>query len=252
MLELFRTLTERVDTWGVWKNADASLRGEGDVDSSGSEAAAPAVFDAFAGWAAARGHTVAARCGHSPGLSIMVAAAETHRELVQLDLWHRAYFRGAEILDWRRVLPLMELDQRGFRRLRRGAEGVVLMLFNGMLRGGRPDREALARKDVGELLTADPDGAAEAVAALSLPRSVAAVARAVKDGGWDRGAAVSAEAAILARALRDPSALIRRVAFRAAKVRCPVVAALEERRRTPSPFDEWVEEVARSHEVVAL
>ncbi|HEV2756066.1 MAG TPA: hypothetical protein VG318_09860 [Actinomycetota bacterium] len=252
LLGLFQSLTERVPEWGVWKNAEASLRGEGDVDSSGPEAAAPVVFEAFAGWARAGGAGAAVRCPHSPGLTIMVAAGRNQPELLQFDLWHRAHLRAAEVLDWRRILPLMEMDERGFRRSRRGAEGVLLMLFNGMRRGGRPDAAALERKHVRELLVEDPGGVPAAVAALGLPRSVEAVAAAVVAGKWDRPAALTVEAGMALRALRRPLSVSRRLAFRARPTPCAVIAALAHRREVPSRLDRWLEEVAASHEVVRL
>jgi hypothetical protein len=83
----------------------------------------------------------------------------------QLDLVDEPPFRGSRLFSADQLRPLMVVDERGFRRIRDGAEGFFLLLYKGMPRGGRPDWLSIKRYRVIEKLTSDWSGA-EATAAL--------------------------------------------------------------------------------------
>jgi hypothetical protein len=146
----------------------------------------------------------------------------------------------------------MEIDERGFRRVRPGAEGVILLTQNGMRWGGRPDPEGLARKRVRELLRSDPDGV-RAAARLFGPASGALLAGAhsVVAGSWNRPAMVAVEAWAVLRALLAPHVLVTRLWAKRVKKRCPVLRSIcSSGRRVPSDVGAWLRAVERDHELL--
>lgn len=248
LLELFRSMTERFDSWAVWKNADSALRGEGDTDSSGPRTLTSPVFEEFGRWARSNGARATILCSHTPGLSIMVGVFPDRTELVQFDLWHESHLRGTQLFDWEQLVPLMELDPRGFRRLRPGAEGLLLLLFNGTKIGGRRNDEAIERKNIRTLLAGDPDGVALAVETLRLPRQTQEAAAAVSTLNWNRKSMIQMEGVLLGRAIVNPTLLFARLRFRA-RSRCPVTTALGQQRRAPASVTPWMREMERGHVV---
>jgi hypothetical protein len=249
-LPLLRRLTERFPTWAVWKNVDSALTGHGDVDSLADPACWPAIEAEFRGWAAAHGLTHVIVCRHVPQGPHFLAFGPATRHLVQLDVKARATFRGSTLVDWRQLLPLCERDPRGFRRVRPGAEGVIKLLSNGTLSGGRMDAEALEKKRVAELLAADPEGVARTArlfgpAAGALRRGADAVVR----GGWDRPAMRAVEAWCLVRAVAEPGTLLSRAGFKyRGRKRCPVIRTIRhDDRRVPDDVEAWMREVRRTH-----
>ena len=143
----------------------------------------------------------------------------------------------------------MRLDPRGFRRLRPGAEGVLLLLAEGVRRGGRPP-STVAAEGIAGLLREDPEGAEQAAAALGpRGRHVLAAARALADGRWNRPELVSLELKSAARLL-FPRELARCFARDARGLRpCDLMKALEAERLVPGDRDRWLAEVGRSHAV---
>ena len=249
-LPLLRRLTERFPAWAVWKNVDSALRGHGDVDSLADPACWPEIEAEFRAWAAAQGLNRVIVCRHVPQGPHLLAFGPGTRHLVQLDVKERATFRGSTLVDWKQLLPLCEMDPRGFRRVRPGAEGVIKLLSNGLLPGGRMHAAALRKKHVAELLSADPGGVAS-IARLFGPAAGALRrgADAVASGGWDRGAMRRVEAWCLLRAVAEPRTLLSRTRFKYhARTRCPVIRTIRrDDRRIPDDVDGWMHEVARTH-----
>lgn len=249
-LPLLRRLTERFPRWSVWKNVESALSGHGDVDSLADPADFADVEAEFRAWAAAHGLDRVVVCRHIPQGPHLVAFGQGTRHLVQLDVKSAATFRGSTLVDVERLLPLSEMDARGFRRVRPGAEGVIKLVSNGTRPGGRMDAEGLRAKRVRALLASDPEGVARAArlfgpAAGALRRG----ADAVVAGGWDRRAMARVEAWALARSVADPRTLLGRAWFKYRVLgRCPVLRVIRrEDRRIPDDVEGWMAEVRRTH-----
>ncbi|MFN2490196.1 MAG: hypothetical protein ABR529_10765 [Actinomycetota bacterium] len=252
-LPLLAHLTERFPRWGLWKNADRALAGHGDFDSTAPLEDWDAILAEFHAWAAGRGYGPVAACSHVAGVLFLIALDEKASTFLELDVNARKYFRGWTLFRPENLAPLMEIDERGFRRVRPGAEGVILLTQNGLRWGGRPDPAGLARKRVAELLRADPEGV-RAAARLFGPTSGALVAAAegVAAGGWNRRAMLTVEAWAVLRALAAPHILATRLSAKRVKKRCPVLRAIfADGRRTPRDVGAWLSAVAEEHPVLA-
>jgi hypothetical protein len=234
----------------VWKNVDSALTAVGDVDSLADKADWPAIEDEFRGWAAAHGLTHVVVCPHVPQGPHFLAFGPGTRHFLQLDVKERATFRGSTLVDVPRLLAASEMDPRGFRRVRPGAEGVIKLVSNGLLPGGRPSEDGLRRKRVAELLRADSEGVAQAAAWFGPAAGpVRALAAAVADGGWDRRAALLVEAWALLRGALEPRTMASRTVFKYhGRARCPVIRTIRrDHRRIPDDRDAWLAEVRRTH-----
>ncbi|HEU0299532.1 MAG TPA: hypothetical protein VFR37_08765 [Longimicrobium sp.] len=249
-LPLLRRLTAGSPTWAVWKNVDSALLGHGDVDSLADPGCWPGIEAEFRAWAAEHGLDRVIACRHVPQGPHLLAFGPGTRHLVQLDVKERATFRGSTLVSWRTLLPLCEMDPRGFRRVRPGAEGVIKLLSNGLLPGGRMDGAALRKKRVAELLNADPEGVRLIAgrfgpAAGALRRGAEAAAR----GGWDRQAMRMVEAWCLLRAIAEPGTMLSRIGFKYhGRKRCPVIRTIRrDDRRIPDDVEGWMREVRRTH-----
>jgi hypothetical protein len=249
---LLRRLTTTLPAWGLWKNADSALAGRGDFDSTAPFSDWATITAAFAEWAEQHDLGPVVACHHVPGVLFLVAVDRAHVRLVELDVNARKYFRGWTLFRPEHLAGVMELDARGFRRVRSGAEGVILLTQNGMRWGGRPDPDGLARKRVAELLRSDPEGVHHA-ARLFGPAAGAlrAGADAVAHGGWNRPAMVAVEGWAVMRAFLAPHVLVTRFWAKRVKRRCPVLRSIfGEQRRLPADLDAWLRSVARDHELL--
>jgi len=162
----------------------------------------------------------------------------------------RKYWRGGTLFRAEQLEPLFELDERGFRRLRPGAEAVILFTQNGTRWGGRPNphgERIVAR--VPALVERDPLGVEAAARAFGLPSgALERGLRARLEGRWDRAAMLRLEAAMLARAFGAPSIMLSR--WRAKKVKrdCPLLEAIFTRHRTIEGDPRaWFDSVERAH-----
>jgi hypothetical protein len=181
----------------------------------------------------------------------LVAVREQH-DLVELDVLGRKYFRGGTLFTAEGLVPLSRNDPRGFRVLRPGAQGLILLLGNGVRWGGRPNPDGLRRRRIAELLSEDREGVDLAARRFGLPVSlVRRIAAAVSRGGWDRGSLLLLEAWALLKALGDPLTLLRRAKFRlVSKKRCPVLRAIfYDDRQLPADVEGWLANVRKSHVV---
>lgn len=254
-LPLLRRLTAEVPSWGIWKNVDAALAGSGDVDSAAPESRWPAITEAFVAWAAERGLGPVIACTHPPHTLFLVAIDRERGTFEELDVLARKYFRGSTLFHAADLATLFELDGRGFRRIRPGAEGLILLVQNGARWGGRPDRSGLARRPIAELVSRDHEGVRMAARAFGLPEGpAAAAADAVASGGWDRRAVLALEAASLRHALREPRIILRRAWFRGISKRaCPVLASVfGAERRIEGDVDAWLRRAGAGHRVIEV
>ncbi|CAN5700595.1 hypothetical protein BH24ACT26_BH24ACT26_04850 [soil metagenome] len=251
-LPLLRDLTETFPRWGLWKNADRALAGHGDFDSTAPVEDWDAIIARFHGWATEAGFGPVAACSHVAGVLFLIALDPATSSFLELDVNDRKYFRGWTLFRPGKLTPLMEIDARGFRRVRPGAEGVILLTQNGLKWGGRPDHQGLRRKRVAELLTQDPDGVRAAGHLFGLASgALVAGAQAVARGEWNRPAMLAVEAWALLRALLTPQVVATRFGAKRVKKRCPVLRSIFiDGRRIPADVDSWVARVAEDHPVL--
>jgi hypothetical protein len=249
-LPLLRRLTEVSPSWVVWKNVDSAVTGIGDVDSAAPVADWPVLTDEFRSWAATHGLGPVIACPHAPNLLHLVAL-DGPAPFFELDLVARKVFLGSTMFVPGDLLPLSEFDARGFRRTRPGAEGLIKLVNNGARRDGRPNHEGLRAKRIPELLARDPDGVRDAARALFGParRAVLDLSDAVVAGRWDRRAMLAVQGWFLVRAVGEPASVAARLRFRSNREKCPVLVAVFSGRRVPGDLEEWINRVAREHEV---
>jgi hypothetical protein len=244
---LLRRLTEISPVWGVWKNADAAISGKGDIDSISPPADRSNMVEAFREWARDHDFRPVFICHHLPG-SVVSVALRGERELVELQLCERAMYRGSTLFQVEDLAPMMVMDRRGFRRLREGSEGLLLLFHNGLRWGGRPAMEAIERKDLPDMMRRDPEGM-EAATSVFGPRRGAALrlARAVLDARWDRRAALEVEAWAVARGPSEPRLWLSRATYRMRGGRCPLLPVLRSGRRIPGDVGGWLERAELAH-----
>lgn len=250
-LPLLVRLTERFPGWGLWKNGDAALQGHGDFDSMAEEEDWDAIIEEFSLWAAANDLGPVAACRHVKGVLFLAAFDAAGSRILELDVNSRKYFRGWTVFQPQQLAPLMEMDDRGFRRVRPGAEGVILLTQNGLKWGGRPDPDGLERKSVAQFLDSDHDGILES-AKLFRPADKALVraAESAARGDWDRAAMLTVEARAVLGALASPSILATRVRAKRVKKRCPLLVTIfSDGREVRGDPDTWIKRVASEGEI---
>lgn len=253
-LSLLRRLTDEFPAWATWKNIDSALAGKGDVDSLAPPDDWPGIRRTFEAWSAERGYGPIIVCRHVPQGPHFITLQPGAPHIVQLDVKDRATFRGSTLIDAPMLARLSEMDADGYRRVRRGADGVIRLCSNAVGPGGRLNAPALVTKRIPELLRADPEGV-EAMAESFGPARSALLAgvRAVLAGGWNRRAMRQVEAWALARSAMEPRVMLSRLWFgRVTLKRCPVLRVIRhDDRRVPDDLGGWLAEVRASHEVVS-
>ena len=251
-LPLLQRLTDVCPHWGIWKNADAALAGSGDMDSTAPVGYWGSIVSEFRRWAHEHGLGPVTACRHVRGVLFLLALDRKASCFLELDVNAKKYFRGWTMFRSEYLAPLMEMDERGFRRLRPGAEGVMLLLGNGTRWGGRPNADGLRRKRIPHVLRQDPEGVRMTASCLfggaqhALVRAAGQVAR----GKWDRRSMLALEAWALSRAVAEPRVLSGRLRSRGIKKKCPVLQVIfTEDRRMPPALDSWLASVREHHPV---
>jgi hypothetical protein len=242
---LLQQLTEAAATWGVWKDPRSAFEGEGDIDSVAERADWPAVVGAFGEWSRRHGFGPVVLCTHYPDLLIVVACdGERPTRLLQMDVYACHVFRGTTLVTARQLGPLMHLDPRGFRRLRPGAEALLVLLRAARRGGGRPAERVTGPQL--ERIGADRDGARRLAQAIGLPLGFV---RSLGEDRWGRRelAAFELRAAL---GLLAPRELARCVLRDYRRIRgCTLVDALARGRRVDGDRAEWLTEIRRTHDV---
>jgi hypothetical protein len=250
-LPLLRSLTERLPLWGIWKNVDRAFAGHGDIDSAAPRSDWPSIESEFRRWAADHGLGPVAACHHIRGVLFLIALDPSRRTFFELDVNARKYFRGAVLFRSEQLRALAEVERRGFRRLRPGAEGLILVTQNGMRWGGRSAVGEKAREGL-ELIRTDLDGADRAARTFfgSAAPQVMNVVDAGLEGAWDRRAAAVVEARAVLTAVQHPLILAGRFLARRLKKHDTLLRSIfVEDRKLPEDLKGWIERVARRHPV---
>ncbi len=205
-------------------------------------------------WATAAGFWPVVACRHVPD-AMFVIALDGANEFFQLTVRSRAIFRGATIFRADDFVSLTEVDPRGFRRPRPGAEGLLKLLIKGLDWGGRPRWQNLESEFVLELIGRDTNGVRDA-AALFKPADLALVSATgtFRNGRWNRVAILAVELTCGLKALDQLSVGVRRARLRAyGRKRCPVIqASIGNGRRPPKDYSAGWSRVADSHEMSEL
>jgi hypothetical protein len=248
-LPLLRRLAEACPDWVVWKNAESALSGIGDIDAAAPRKDWDVIEGEFRRWAAERDLGPVLVCHHIPGGLNLICIPKDLPTFLEVGVKDRRVFRGSTLFVAGDLKPMMQMDPRGFRRIRPGAEGLFKLLLNGTRRGGRPNWVGIRDKHVLELLREDPQGMRMAARLLGpAGKPLVAGAERAMAGGWDRGAMMLVEGWALVRALRSPLVLVKRLQFRLRGKDCPIVRAiLTTHRRIPADREGWLREVALSH-----
>lgn len=251
-LDLARQMTADFPDWLVVKNIDSAMYGTGDLDSVAPAGDWDAIEASFRDWAAARGIGPVIVCRHAPSGPYYLSFVPGTSDLLVLDVKRMRVFRASHLFDAEDLLPMAIMDERGFRTLRPGAQGVLKFVWNGIRYRGRANRPLLERKDVRALLESDPVGVAMATRLYG--RGRADVRRAIDAwlaGGWDRPAAVRLELRYIMRSIARPRLIWRRMWFTFVELRrCPVLIVQRSGdRRVHGTVDAWLADVARTHVV---
>jgi hypothetical protein len=249
---LVQTLTREFPDWTIWKNADAALTGSGDIDSAAPTRDWDAIVLTFRQWAHECGLGPVIECRHPPRTMFLVALDETRTTFLELDVLGRKYFRGGTLFRAEELVPLSQLDDRGFRVIRPAAQALILLLCNGLRWGGRPDFPGIRKRHVARLFEADLEGVRDVATCLHLPeRSVLAAVQRLLNGNWDRRSMLKIEGSALLRSFREPRVIASRIRFRAfSKKGCPLLRAVFYGDRViPGDPETWLREVRRDHRV---
>ncbi|HEX6207141.1 MAG TPA: hypothetical protein VF058_02170 [Actinomycetota bacterium] len=249
-LPLLRQLTGSSESWGIWKNTDRALAGSGDVDSAAPTRDHAELATLFYDWAEGQGLQWVIECVHAEGVLALIAVSES--TWAQLDVAAESSFRGTRLFTAEDLVPLMVMDQRGFRRIREGAEGLLLFLYKGIRWGGRRMGQGLEKYGVLQKMAGDWEGTEEAITRLGLPRApMVRAIRAAARGRWERFPLIHAEAVMMMRGLAHPRFLLSRAASRGWGMRqCDVLKAIGAAHRISVPT--WLEDVRANHTVTAL
>ncbi|MGH2791927.1 MAG: hypothetical protein ACRDJ0_13220 [Actinomycetota bacterium] len=237
---------------GVWKNAEAGLTGEGDVDFIAARSEWEGIRILAQYWAGEVGLGPVIVCRHMPNAVFFLTVDKSVPDFLQLDVRDRITFRGSTVFEPSDIAHLMEMDPRGFRRLRAGAEGLVKLVISGTGPGGRPKPKTLRKENVIELLASDPTGMREAAASVfaRVEDSVLDGADAAMRGQWNRRAMATVEARYALKGVTEPGTVVGRLRARRVKRDCEIMrTSLGRARKIPGDVDDWLEQVARSHRV---
>ena len=131
-MDLLRRIASKHSPAVVWKNAEAGLSGEGDIDVMAPRSGWEEIERSFRRWATDHDLGAVAVCRHIPGTKYLIAVDSRERAFLQLDIKDRATFRGATVFEPGALEVVSEDDARGFRRLRPGAEGLFKLVINGI------------------------------------------------------------------------------------------------------------------------
>lgn len=264
-LSLLRRLSDRFPNWGVRKNVGSALEGVGDIDSFAPRTDWPGIQHEFVEWATDEGLGPVLVCRHEvpdllPGVSagsflhvLTVQPGSNH--LLQLDVKDRSTFRGSTLLDVDAMRQLWISDERGFRRVRSGAEAVFTFCTNGSGRGGRENAEALEAKGVHDLLRSDPEGVRLAIERFGPARPALQKAiDAYLAGGWDRASMLVVEGWTTLRSLAEPGPALGRAWFGVTvKDRCPVLTTMRKgHRRVDGDPVAWIRSLSPGHDVIEV
>lgn len=254
--------SERFDQWrsllirltrvcprsAVSGNVDEGLAGEGDVDLVAPEADWMEVENEFRRWAEGNGFDPIISCPHRPGVMVLVAMDDPHSPVYKMEVLGYRHFRGARIYAADDLTSAMEMDPRGWRRLRPGAAALIKLVPNGITWSGGLKWTGPKAARVLDLLRQDPEGVHLASKAFPSTGSlIERAAGAAAAGDWPRARMLALEVWALASGLLRPTEAFARLRDRISPAaRCQLLAALKGGRLVIT--DAELRLLAESHE----
>ena len=237
----------------VWKNASAALEGHGDVDVIAPPSDWDAIEREFHRWAEAAGLQPVAVCRHVPGSMFLLAADPERSAFFELDIKARGSYRGTTVFRASDLEPVSELDSRGFRRLRPGAEGVLKLILNGTGDDGNLNPLRVQRERIVELLRQDAAGATRAAQLFGAASTqVLALVNCFLRGEWDRSRMLMFRARLRLRLILEPANVLRRLLSRIGPDRdCRGIKSLIKEKRLVPADPASLQQIARAHRSAA-
>jgi hypothetical protein len=212
-------------------NVEEGLTGEGDVDLIAPVTEWSEVEGEFRRWADGNGFDPIISCSHRPGVLVLVAMGDPRSPVYKLEVLGYRHFRGALIYAAEDLVAAMEMDPRGWRRLRPGAGALIKLVPNGVTWWGGLKWKGTKAERVLGLLRQDPKGVNLASKAFSSMGSlVESAARAAAAGRWPRARMIALEGRALTKSLLSPVQVLSRARYRISPAgRCELLRALRER-----------------------
>lgn len=251
-LPLLQRLTVLSPRFVVWKNASAALEGRGDLDVIAPPSDWDKIEGEFRRWARSAGLQPVAVCRHIPGSMFLLAADPERPAFFELDLKARGTFRGTTVFRAADLQRVSELDPRGFRRLRPGAEGVLKLIVNGTADDGNLNPHRIQRERVMELLRSDPVGVERATRLFGRTRAqVLGLVDGFLREEWDRYRLLQFRARMRLGLLLEPAHLLRRLWSRIGPDReCRGIKSLIKEGRLVPGDGASLQRVIQSHRTV--
>jgi len=246
-------LTEAAPQWGVTGNVDEGLLGDGDVDLVAPVDDWQAVERHFRAWAETHGLSHVISCVHRPGVLELVALGAGEKPVYQIEVLGYRHFRGARLYRAEDLSAAMEMDPRGWRRLRPGAAGVVKLLPNGVTWSGGLKWHGAKAQRVLTLLRDDPEGVRAAARAFGFVQGLVATASLrAGQGRWSRWRMSLIGLWALVRGLGHPQSFLARAGFRLRTDRCELLTTVKDQELVRRDPEKWLASVAVEHEVRGL
>jgi hypothetical protein len=253
-LPFLQRLTTLSPSSVVWKNASSALEGRGDLDVVAPPTDWKGIEAEFHRWARAESLHPVAVCRHVPGSIFLLALDPTRPAFFEVDIKSRGTIRGTTIFRTRHLQPLCEMDPRGFRRLRPGAEGLLKLMMNCIGDDGELHRDRLNREHVIELLRADPAGVRATAALFRSERAqVLRLATGLAGGAWSPRSMRLVRARLRLRLILDPTSVVQRARMRIRQIRidrsayCPGMKTLIKERRLVPGDPAGVQRIVQAH-----
>jgi hypothetical protein len=251
-LDLLGRLTEDCAGCAADGNFDEGFRGEGDIDMIAPVGSWPLIEQEFRQWATRHAIEPVIVCRHRTGVLMLVALGDKLTTFFELEVRGLRYFRGMLLFQAEDLLPMMERDSRGFRKLRRGAGAMIRLLpsgtrWDGSLKWKGPRIDTVAR-----WLQEDRAGVVQAAELYGSARGAAlAAAESVMAGEWNRRAMVTVGVWAAGRSFMRPDILLKRSVSRLSGEReCTLLDTLRKNsRRVPDDPEVWLESVRKDHDV---
>ena len=234
---------------GVWKNADAALDGNGDIDYFAPRSTWPAIAATFRSWSESHGFECMPPCLHRPGALYLIAIDRRGRRLMQLDVRERLTLAGSEMMDASELGTLLQEGRYGFKQLRPGAEATLKLMVKCIDPRGRLRAECLEEESVSAGIGADLASARQASSLLRHGRHEAdRLVLSIASGHPDSVAARSLMRGVRMAAFLHPWRVARLVWYRLRRKWCPTLAwILAQGQQVPPHLDRWVDDVRRVH-----
>lgn len=199
-LSLLGRLTESSRHAVVWKNAEGTLRGVGDLDVLAPAEDWDAIVEEFQRWSDEQRLEIV-RVSRDQSMRLLaIEPGRSQRFELHVKEWIR--FRRARLWHPVQLASLVQWDERGFRRLRAGAEGLLKLVLKATSRSGARRPAQIGKEGIAALMQQDWAGVRETARFFgAAERPVLASARSFISGGWNRPASLCVQGWTVLKAL---------------------------------------------------